>query len=184
MMTEAMLVLHCSPTLAGMKPGSMFSCPCSSTKMLTEDIRRLNKRLVPKGVRVLPLRYSEKQALIYVFRPSGLARALSDQTAAALLHRRGYQDLRVEPCVSRLVGRFRQGGEFPHEVGVFLGYPPEDVCGFIDNKAGGHKCVGCWKVYGDAAAAQKTFDRYKRCTQVYCSQWEQGKSIERLTVAG
>ena len=64
-----------------------------------------------------------------------------------------------------------------------MGYPPEDVEGFISQKAQNYKCVGCWKVYGDAEAAQRTFEKYKKCTDVYCSQWEKGISIERLTVA-
>ena len=183
-MTDEMVVLHCSPTLAGMKTGSMFSCPYGSRDALMEDIRGLNRRLVPKGLRVLPLRYMETRALIYVFRPSDLRRDLADGRVISLLQGRGYGDLQMEPCICRLIDRFREGGEFPHEVGVFLGYPPEDVQGFIENRAGGHKCVGCWKVYGYEAAARKTFDRYKKCTQVYCTQWERGKSIERLTVAG
>ena len=122
--------------------------------------------------------------MIYLFRPTDLKRDLLDGTAISLLKKRGYQDIRVEPCVCQLMDRFREEGEFPHEVGLFLGYPPEDVCGFIDNKACGHKCVGCWKVYGDEAAAKRTFEKYKKCTEVFCSLWEQGISIERLTVAG
>ena len=73
--------------------------------------------------------------------------------------------------------------EFPHEIGLFLGYPPEDVLGFIDNKAGGCKCVGCWKVYGDVDEAQKTFAEYKKCTELYCAMFAKGRSIERLAVA-
>lgn len=182
-MTDKLVVLHCSPTLAGMKTGSMFTCPYISRKELLDDIRSLNRRLVPKGLRVLPLRCSETRALIYVFRPNDLKRDLEDQMAISLLKERGYQDIQMEPCICQLIDRFREDGEFPHEVGLFLGYPPEDVCGFIHNKACGHKCVGWWKVYGDEAAAQKTFNKYKKCTQVYCSLWEQGRTIERLTVA-
>lgn len=182
-MSDEMIVLHCSPTLAGMKTGSMFACPYSSRKALWDDIRGLNKRLVPMGLRVLPLHCSERRALIYVFRPSDLQRDLADEASAALLRGRGYRDLQMEPCLCQLIRRFRAGGEFPHEVGLFLGYPPEDVCGFIENKACGHKCIGCWKVYGDEAAARETFDKYKKCTQLYCFQWEQGNSIEGLTVA-
>ena len=183
-MSEKLIVLHCSPTLAGMKTGSMFSCHCSSYEELLKDIRSLNQRLVPKGLRVIPLRYSKNKGLIYVFRPKELKRDLADQTASALLRERGYRSAEMESCICRLIRRFQTNEEFPHEVGLFLGYPPEDVCGFIQNQAGGHKCVGNWKVYGDEAAARKTFDKYKKCTKIYCCQWEQGKSIERLTVAG
>lgn len=183
-MSDELIVRNCSPTLAGMKTGSMFSCSYSSYKELMDDVRQLNRRLVPKGLRILPLRYTGERALIYVFRPNDLKRDLLDRTAISLLKKRGYQDIRAEPCLCQLMNRFREGGEFPHEVGLFLGYPPEDVCGFIENKACGHKCVGCWKVYGDEDAAKKTFEKYKKCTEVYCSLWAQGKSIERLTVVG
>ena len=32
----------------------------------------------------------------------------------------------------------------PHEVGLFLSYPPEDVKGFIDHRASGFKSAGLW----------------------------------------
>lgn len=183
-MTDQMIVQHCSPTLAGMKTGSMFPCSYTSRGELFDYIRRLNKRLVPRGLRVVPLRYTETKALVYVFRPSNLKRDLSHEMAISLLKEHGYRDTGMESSLSQLIERFRQGGEFPHEVGFFLGYPPEDVCGFIRNKACSHKCVGCWKVYGDESEARKTFDKYRKCTQVYCSHWERGKPIEQLAVAG
>ena len=183
-MTDEMIVLHCSPTLAGIKTGSMFSCTYSSRKELSQDIMSLNKRLVPRGIRVLPLKFEEKRALIYVFRPSDLKRDLADRMAISLLEERGYRNIRLETGLSQLISRFNQGGEFPHEVGIFLGYPLEDVCGFIKNNACSHKCVGCWKVYGDETAARKTFDKYRKCTRLYFSEWKQGKPIERLAVAG
>ncbi len=183
-MSDALLIRQCSPTLAGMKAGSMFPCTYDSVKELTDYIRKLNRKLVPKGLRVLPLRQKKGHALIYVFRPKALKKVLEDKTAIYVLQKYGYKDIRVEPCVCQLMGRFQSEGEFPHEVGLFLGYPPEDVYGFIENKACGQKCVGCWKVYGDEVAARKTFAKYKKCTDVYCSQWEKGRSIEQLTVAG
>lgn len=74
--------------------------------------------------------------------------------------------------------------EFPHEIGLFLSYPPENVLGFIQNGACKHKCVGCWKVYGDERAAKNIFEKYDMCSKAYSRQWLRGKSIEQLTVAG
>lgn len=182
-MSDELLVRHCSPTLAGMKAGSLFPCDCPSPKALCEEIRQLNRMLVPKGLCVLPLRLKDERALIYVYRPSSLSTVLQDSTAAGILADCGYEESGVGPCVCHLCSRFRSSEDFPHEVGLFLGYPPEDVRGFIDHKACDYKCVGCWKVYGDAQAAQETFARYKKCTAAYCSQWQKGKSIEQLTVA-
>ena len=82
-----------------------------------------------------------------------------------------------------LIRRLRSAGEFPHEIGLFLSYPPEDVLGFIRNKACRHKCLGCWKVYGDEQAAKILFEKYNQCSKIYARQWKQGKSIEELAVA-
>ena len=77
-----------------------------------------------------------------------------------------------------------ESGEFPHEVGLFLSYPPEDVKGFIDNHAANFKCAGVWKVYGDEQRARQTFEKYKKCTQIYCDLWRSGSGLEQLAVAG
>ena len=183
-MPEDYLIRHCAPTLAGLKTGSMFTCPMQSRKVLLDSIRKLNLKLAPKGLRVVPLRFSEKTALIYLYRPKGLSRDLADEAAAKLLEQNGYQSATCENCIAQLRRRLDSGEDFPHEIGLFLGYPPEDVQGFIENKACGCKCVGCWKVYGDEASAKKRFAQYKKCTRVYCDRWANGATIERLTVAG
>ncbi len=182
-MSDEMIIRHCSPTLAGLKTGNIFSCPYSNKKELFCAVRSLNQRLVPKGVRVVPLRMSAERVLLYIYRPNKLESDLAVEEAANILEEYGYCVKDFGQCVVRLRRRLYESEEFPHEIGLFLGYPPEDVRGFIENRAGGYKCTGVWKVYGDENNAKKQFDRYKKCTDVYCSQWARGKSIERLTVA-
>lgn len=183
-MSEELLVRHCSPTLAGMKTGNLFACDFASDGELKACVRCWNRQLTKKGLRVLPMRFQNRRALIYVYRPAKLTADLQDERAKRLLRERGYCPENAERCVRHLMKRLGESGEFPHEIGFFLGYPPEDVCGFIQNNAKGCKCVGCWKVYGDAKTAQKTFAKFKKCTGVYCDQFAKGKSVERLTVAG
>lgn len=182
-MPEELVVRFCAPTLAGMKTGSMFSCPYDSAQELRRDIREMNRRLGRKGLRVLPLRYQNRRALIYVYRPKRLEADLEELDAVSILTGMGYPVGSSNRCVAKLVQRLREEPEFPHEIGLFLGYPPEDVWGFIENRAEDCKCVGCWKVYGDEAAAQKLFRKYHKCTEVYCNCLRRGFSMERLTVA-
>lgn len=182
-MSEELLVRHCSPTLAGMKTGNIFTCAFADVTEMRDSIRRWNRLLGKKGLRILPLRFRNNRALIYVYRPAKLRRDLQHNTACHLLQERGYGMETPARCISQLRKRLGESEEFPHEIGLFLGYPPEDVCGFIENKDG-CKCVGCWKVYGDVERAQKVFEKYKKCTNVYCAQLAKGRSIERLTVAG
>lgn len=183
-MSEEMIVQHCSPTLAGIKTGNLFSCSYTDESTIKNKVRELNKALGKKGLRVLLLRAKCGRALVYIFRPSRLRDDLRHATAHRLLAERGYAVQKPERCIAHLIRRIGEDAEFPHEIGLFLGYPPEDVCGFIENRAGGCKCVGCWKVYGDVETAQKLFSKYKKCTDVYLAHLAKGKSIERLTVAG
>ncbi len=57
--SEEAVVLHCSPTMAGLKTGSLFSYPVEDSEMLAEGIRSLNGHLVPRGIRLVPLRVTE-----------------------------------------------------------------------------------------------------------------------------
>lgn len=182
-MSDELLIRHCAPTLAGIKTGNMFSCSYRTKEEIQNEVRRLNRVLAPKGIRVLPLRYFKQRALIYLYRPSRLKRDLADGYASSLLKQYGYYSENPERCVVQLANRLRNCSGFPHEIGLFLGYPPEDVQGFIDNKACHCKCIGCWKVYGDEEKAKQTFNRYKKCTEVYFAQWSKGIAVERLTVA-
>ena len=98
-MSEDLLIRHCSPTLAGIKTGNLFSCACPSRKDLTKDLCRLNKKLVPKGIRVLPLRVRKGRALIYAYRPNALESDLTDYRARALLLKYGYVPENPNGCV-------------------------------------------------------------------------------------
>ena len=95
----------------------------------------------------------------------------------------GYGGLNVEKAVARLKERLAQSDGFPHEIGVFLGYPLGDVIGFIENGGKNCKCVGCWKVYCNECEAKKTFEKFKKCTGIYRRLYETGKSVLQLTVA-
>ena len=84
-MSDLYLIRHCAPTLAGIKTGSLFTCPYGCREALFRSIRRMNQRLLHKGLRVVPLRCSENKALIYIYRPKRLTVDLSDPAAAQIL---------------------------------------------------------------------------------------------------
>ena len=181
-MSEELLVRNCAPTLAGLKTANLFNCPYEDRQVLLDALRQLNRRLGPKGIRAVPLRFSDKRALVYLYRPAKLKQDLAGDASAALLHRCGYSSCCPEACLTSLARKLRQQSEFPHEIGLFLGYPAADVQGFLEQRP--CKCVGCWRVYENEEQAQKTFALYKKCTGIYCRQLAKGTNIERLTVAG
>jgi len=182
-MTEEAIVRNCAPTLAGLKTASLFTCPLSSREDLLQQIRQFNRRMGRKGLRLIPLRFSQDKALLYLFRPAKLRQDLSHSTAEALLRCHGYCTGSCEHCVGQLARKLRASQTFPHEIGLFLGYPPEDVQGFICQGPDCCKCTGCWKVYGDEEAAKRKVAQYRHCTSVYCRRWAQKADLDRLAVA-
>lgn len=183
-MPEEYIVRNCAPTLAGIKTGSLFACPIETKEALFDWVRRTNERLTGRGLRLIPLRVSGNRALLYLYRPEKLRSDLTHDLCAQLLRRRGYNPDSCEGCVAQLGKRLRRQEAFPHEIGLFLGYPPEDVRGFIEQGPDRCKCTGCWKVYGDEESARRKFSQYRKCTRIYCDRWEKEKDMERLIVAG
>ena len=182
-MSVDQLIRHAAPTLAGIKTGNLFPARFASPQEMTRALGEFNRVLVPRGLRLLPLRRTAGFVLLYLFRPAALARDLARESARQLLRQAGYETLTLPACLRELARRLQAGQGFPHEIGLFLGYPPEDVAGFIAHGGKGCKCVGCWKVYGDEQAARQQFAAYRACTGNYCRRRACGASLERLAVA-
>ena len=182
-MSEEILVKYGAPTLAGIKTGNLISCSYTSKEQIISDIRNLNKRLKDKGIRLIPMRFFDSRALVYVYRPDHLRRDFSGNEVVELLEKYGYPHLHPEKCIVLLADKMKKSSDFPHEIGLFLSYPPEDVKGFIENKPGSCKCTGCWKVYGDCEKAAKTFAKYQKCTDIYCKCHRCGTNLEKLTIS-
>lgn len=70
--------------------------------------------------------------------------------------------------------------EFPHEIGLVLGYPPADVSGFIRHKGADFLACGGWKAYSAPEAALRTFQRNRLCAEEYRKLHAQGVSLEAL----
>lgn len=180
-MSDYQLVRFCAPTLAGIKTGSLFTMRLPSDD-LRHNITALNRSMRKKGIRIIPLKIYEKHALIYLYRPEMLNKDLRDPMAKRILESFGYQINSPDRCVVDLARRINSSPVFPHEIGLFLGYPPADVDGFINNPNEGFCAVGYWKVYSDTEGALRIFDRYKKCTEEYGRMLKSGRTLEQLVV--
>lgn len=179
---EDYLIEFCAPTLASLKVGSLFNYAYDSLRELAEQVNRLNGQLKEKGLFLRVLRVRKERALVYLCRRSQLRALLKREEIAAFLAQYGYDDPEPEAVLRHLQCRLSECEEFPHEIGIFLGYPLEDVVGFIRCNGRCSKCAGIWKVYGDAEAAKKAFARYAKCRSVYRRLWREGRSVRQLTV--
>lgn len=182
-MSDQELVEHASPTMAGLKTGSLFLCRYEDRGEFIGEVRDYNRRFAGKGVSIVPLYMREDRALVYAFRMTHLTADLQKEDARKILSEDGYDCSDAGKCIRRLAEQFETGDSFPHEVGLFLSYPPEDVAGFIRNHAANCKYTGLWKVYGDVDSAKRTFAKYRKCTACYSRFLEKNGCIEKLLVA-
>lgn len=177
------LLRHCAPTLANVKIGSLFSVKCPSLFLLQRSIAVKSKDLQKKGVYIQVLKVKNAMALIYVYRKKQLETLLQQEEIQSFLQGYGYESFGVEEVLQRLESQLRDQ-DFPHQIGVFLGYPLEDIRGFILHGGKNCYCTGVWKVYHEPERAIKTFQKYKKCVTVYLKRYAEGADMNRLTVAG
>ena len=91
----------------------------------------------------------------------------------------GYtEDMTMDEMLVYAAKRFREykagKADFPHEMGIFLGYPLGDVKGFIEHHGRNCLCSGYWKVYENEEKARETFRLYARVKQIAMDMVRQG----------
>ena len=182
MLLEKYLIQHCAPTLANLKTASLFSLNIAPDA-LEEQLLIWNQQLQQKGLFLMLLTQLAGRSLVYVCRTSHLRKDLGQPQVAHFLSQYGYAGTDVDQALAHLRERLQEQSSFPHEIGVFLGYPLGDVMGFICNGGKNCKCEGPWKVYCNERQALHQFARLQKCREVYTKLWQQGRSIWQLTVA-
>jgi hypothetical protein len=151
---EALLGWTAGPVIAGIKPAALVRLPRS----LVGDVwNRGGAELCgTMKLSVLTLREGAAGVLALLYRRKILARKVGAGAGSRYLRALGYPAGRLEDCLSFLKKRFEEPA-FPHEVGIFLGYPLEDVIGFSRGKPSPYNCRGYWRVYGRPEKAERTF---------------------------
>lgn len=158
-------------------------------RMLGYALRECRLRFEPLGLNVELLAKRSNGTLIYVYRPDWLRQILDDPECSAFLREQGYGPESTRGCLKTLRLRMRMESindpdgvacNFPHEIGVFLGYPIEDVIGFVENEGANYIFRGYWKVYSNPEEATELFCRYKACRRQLVDRYEAGERLEDL----
>ena len=117
---QAAVVRNCSPTLAGIKPASLFTYPGvyanqngkrgaahieERRSRLLAVIAQCNRELQPLGIHMSVLVWRPCGALIYVYRPADLMRYLSDPRATTALAAEGYDVHNLPASLVHLAAR-------------------------------------------------------------------------------
>lgn len=177
MQFEKKLAFFMAPSLLGIKCANLVSLNRTEYDLPTH-LARFNRKAASKGLQLKILCTCQSRTLVLLYNKILLERQLSGKRQKEILHKYGYQETQsIESKLARLAKRISQEEQFPHEIGIFLGYPTEDVIGFMENKGENYKLSGYWKVYGNAEKAKRTFENYDKCRIFLCNKLNQGYDI-------
>lgn len=167
---------HTAPALTGIKCANLFTVD-KPDWLVDELCNEFSVRAGRFGLNMKVLCRCGRRTLIYIYHEDILGKWLSRSDVKEFLYEYGYKpDESTEQKLKRLSSRI-ECENFPHEIGAFLGYPIDDVRGFIKNK--GRNCLLCgtWKVYHEAEKAEKLFKKYGECRDYLCSQIKKGTEL-------
>lgn len=180
-MLEELIAYHCAPALAGIKPANITACDKLRFANLHNELDRLNGELNKNDIYLDILCECEERALVIVYRKKVLEKHLRLYNNCAFLSQYGYpKNGNLKDYLSIL--KMRLGCDsFPHEIGVFLGYPLHDIYCFINHRSEGCLLVGEWKAYHNKEEAEKMFSRFKACRKALVRRITQnGKTLAQI----
>lgn len=148
---------QCAPVIKGIKASNLVVVQKDGWQQI-KDI------LLNNGVEVLVLCRLENRDVLFLFRKELLEARLKDKAIQTFLLEYGYDRFSLREVLNKLKERYcdyaLKRSDFPHEMGIFLGYPIWDVEGFIENKGGHCLYSGYWKVYANPDWARRLFKVY------------------------
>lgn len=159
---ETQLALQCAPVLAGLKASNLLNVNKKQGELILNLLADTDLScyvLLRNGHRMTILIYNQRMLKEY----------LGNKRVQCFLAKEGYGEMELEEMLLLLSQRYQSHMEkrvgFPHELGVFLEYPMEDVEGFIENNGENFLCLGYWKVYQNRQAKMELFQKFERAKE-------------------
>lgn len=149
-----------------------------------KELARISMKLHNTNISLIILCTCKKRHLVMVYRAKELEEHLRSKEVSDYLREFGY---RGDDFISNLIrlhqrmnGFYNKMKEFPHEVGVFLGYPICDIKGFLENKGERYLHSGYWKIYGNLEETRKKFLSYDEARETAIDEFLSGRELESI----
>ena len=171
------IVLQAAPFLKGMKESALINVPNHLLKDTTYllDMLSISCHILYKD---------GKKTMLFLYHEELLQRLLNEPERQKFLRRYGYglecKEEKLKKLAARMALYYDENGEFPHEIGAFLGYPQKDVEGFIANGGKNYLLSGYWKVYENEPMAKAVFEQYDRARERAVYQLLSGMTLNEI----
>lgn len=161
------LALEAAEVLEGAKPANLISI-ANRSRSCGRNLYELWQRwgaevLAGSGLSVMALADRGDSVLLLLFSPVAIRDLLQRPNVNAVLKKAGYGGLScAELVLGELAARMADGA-FPHEIGVFLGYPLKDVAAFMGLVNLPFSCQGPWRIFGNPRDSLQLAETYRCC---------------------
>lgn len=175
---ELQLAMQCAPVLADLKVSNLLI----TQAQYVPGIRQIAHKL---GLACFVLTHVKKRVTLLLYRTDKLTAYLSQADVFAFLQEMGYAEMDLLEQLRHFRTRYQayleKNAEFPHEMGLFLGYPVADVRGFIQNKGEHFLYTGYWKVYENPEEKKDLFQRFEEAREYLVRRVLSNRSIVSVT---
>lgn len=155
------IMCSAAPTLAREKASSLINFTNNNRNLKNTWIKYKENIKEMIDIEFFELKNGEKNSVVLFYNREGLEKVLREKRNIEFLKRFGYSEkVSIDESILYLKKRFVNA--CPHEVGIFLGYPVEDVAFFINCTDKPCKMMGYWKVYHNVEEAKDIFKRYDK----------------------
>jgi hypothetical protein len=159
---ELQLALQCAPLIAGLKVSNLLNIE-------KQDFPAVLAIIGHSHLRCYTLLSMQQKMTVLLYDPKRLQAYLEQPEVTAFFTENGYESLSMEALLEEFCIRYQrymeEKKEFPHEMGLLLGYPIEDVNGFIEDGGAHPLCTGYWKVYHNKEKKLRLFEHFENAKE-------------------
>ena len=174
---EEQMALQCAPLFAGLKLSNLLIIP----KALSEE---LGKRIIRTNFCAYCLSSYGEKKIYLLYRRKELMSYLEEKEVRQLLFDLGYTEWSLERLLEQVSIQYTKHlagtAQFPHELGLLLGYPAVDVRGFMEHEGKDFLYSGYWKVYGNLKETLYLFQEFGKAREFFIRMTKAGYSIAEV----
>jgi len=165
----AHLMLECAEVITGVKPANLISIgnrtqPCGRNLYQLWHTHKVEVAFRLADLTFLVLQTKQRALLLFCYNHDQLERHLAHAGIRTMLRKAGYEtDASIEVLLGELCRRIENSNSFPHEIGLFIGYPAKDVAAFMGIIKLPFACQRLWKIYGDPVQSLALAELYRCC---------------------
>lgn len=168
-----------APSICGIKCGSLVNITDKNKKMREVWQEKGKELLECLDLSSFTINEDSDRFLIYFYNRNQLENMLGKTNIRAFLRNLQYpSSFKVIDALEFIKYRFNEG--LPHEIGLFLGIPLEDVQGFISNAGKNYLYCGYWKVYSNIDHSMKVFQQYSNLREKVMNHIAEGYNFLQI----